>query len=97
MNWNREYPQRTREESFQFWYRSIVLALLTAGIMGIAAIIAFQWDNSVDMAAVKVQLAAINTTMAAVPINQRDIAVLKQSNEDLKRRMENYEGVRNLK
>ncbi len=88
---------RLHNESFQFWYRSIVLTLLSALIAGISAVIVFQWNNSVDMASVKVQLAGINATIAGVPEMKQDIAVLKESNEDLKRRMEVYEGVRAVK
>jgi len=84
-------------ESFNFWYRSIVMALLTTVLAGIGAVIVFQWDNSVDMASVKVQLASINVTVSGVPEMKQDIAVLKESNADLKRRMEVYEGVRSVK
>jgi cell division protein FtsB len=89
--------KRVHEESFQFWYRGIVMLLLSALVTMIGTVIVFQWQNAVDMAAVKVQLAGINTTIAGVPEMKQDLAVLKESNDDLKRRMEVYEGVRAVK
>ena len=92
-----EKPARSRDESFQFWYRSIVLALLPCILAAVGEDIHLQWNQSVAMAGVQKDVQEIRAQLADVPGMKTDVALLKIQQADAARRLDVLENNREMR
>ena len=106
MNWQggfRKEPRNEDGDSFQFWYRAIVLTLLPTILSLLCAGVWMVWGQSVRsaeqtvvMAGVQSDVATLRAQLADVPTMRVELARLKQGDDDISRRMDVLEGHRSF-
>ena len=92
-----EKPARTRDESFQFWYRAIVLCLLPIILGAVSEDIHLQWSQSIAVAEVQSDVQQIRASLADLPRMKTDVELLKVQQADAARRLDVLENNRELR